>query len=320
MPETNPALSLFYSISSFTRLQELINDGEAEGQYLECKAPSTPRLNDGLKSQLAEAVSGFSNSGGGIIIWGMSTTKHSHSGLDVLTQITPLGNVKTFAQQIDLMIPRLTTPSVSTDKSWNKIIKESTRDTKGVIISYLPPTKGDPVQSTINREFYIRNGDAFNKMPYELLKRMFMGTEAPILVPKFDSRIVSLGNNGEWKIPIIVQNESSAAAKDTEVSIIIENRHVCQDIKADGFRDTSDVNPGKCVYMVRIRRPIHRGLNQLAGKIIVSMAKHRKLTRRILKIRVTIYSDKMRARRWHIKVQLAKKGFSVTKTKDEYLY
>jgi len=110
MPDAS--YDVYKNLSSYKRLEELIGDGETENLYLECKAPSIPRLNKELQVHLAKSVSGFSNTTGGIVIYGISTTKHSHSGLDVLTQMEPLGNVQKFEQQIHRTIPTLSTPPI----------------------------------------------------------------------------------------------------------------------------------------------------------------------------------------------------------------
>lgn len=101
---------LFASLSTYADLKELIDNGEAEGLYLECKAPAEPRLTRDLRAHLAKAISGFSNTAGGVVIWGISTTKHAQSGLDVLTQLAPIGECRRFQQQVEKAIPSLTTP------------------------------------------------------------------------------------------------------------------------------------------------------------------------------------------------------------------
>ncbi|KKL12203.1 hypothetical protein LCGC14_2538090, partial [marine sediment metagenome] len=127
MPDAS--YDVYKNLSSYKRLEELIGDGETENLYLECKAPSIPRLNKELQVHLAKSVSGFSNTTGGIVIYGISTTKHSHSGLDVLTQIEPLGNVQKFEQQIHRTIPTLSTPPILNFHT--KTIKKKASDSKG---------------------------------------------------------------------------------------------------------------------------------------------------------------------------------------------
>src|SRR5205823_9411761 len=227
----------------YGKLQELIDAGEAEGSYLECKSPLAPQLTRDLKAALAQAVSGFANSGGGVMIWGMSTSKHAHSGLDVCTQLAPIGNCKKLAQQIDAAIPATVQPTIQPLAS--KLVYRSKGDTSGVVVTYIPPTPGDPVKSLIDGRFYIRSGDSFVEMPFEVLKRMFTGVASPELAPVFDSRLVTADASGKWQVPIMLANLSSAAAESTTVTVRILNPESCQTIETLSFRDLSNVNPGQ---------------------------------------------------------------------------
>jgi len=311
------AQQIFANLNRHSRIQQLIDDGEAEGVYLECKAPQAPRLSRGLKAQLAEAISGFSNTAGGVIIWGVSTTKHAQSGLDILTQIEPIANCNRFAQQIDRAIPTLTTPPIHTRPS--RVLHKRKTETRGVVVTYIPQTTGDPIQSAVDRRWYLRSGDEFIEMPYQTLQRMFAATSSPDLHPVFHHELVSLGEDEAWKLPIAIENHSGAAAEHVHVSVEIINPSACEKIQAEKFRDVSYLNPGKCIYMVDYQGVIHRGLNELAGTLKVSMRKGKR-PRRILRLIITIYASRMRARQWNVRVQLAKKGFSVRAAELEFLY
>jgi len=313
-----PSLTLFNSLNSFSDIQKLIDSGECEDQYIECKSPEGPQLNRGLKFQLSQAVSGFANSGGGIVIWGVSTYKHKHSGLDILTQIEPIGSVKKFAQEIDLTIPRLIKPSI-VELYQSKILRHKSSDTKGIIITYISATTGDPIQAT-DGKFYLRIKDEFKEMPYETIKRMFSGTASPDLYPIFDKRLIKLEKDDSWNISIILENRSSIVANDTQFSVEIKNFSACDSINSKEFEDRSDLNPGQKVFMVDINKSIHRGMNIQAGCLSIKMKKL-KLPKRTLELGMTVYASKMRARRRLVTIQLAKKkGFSVKSTKDEYVY
>lgn len=114
---TEAAARLFADLASYDVITEMIANGEAEDLYLECKAPTAPQLTRDLQMQLAKAISGFSNSEGGVVIWGVSTTRHAHSGLDVLSQIEPIGQCRQFEQQVVRVFPKLTTPTVTRFKT-----------------------------------------------------------------------------------------------------------------------------------------------------------------------------------------------------------
>ncbi len=147
----DPAKVLFDSLTTYSRVQDLIDAGEAEGQYLECKAPGSPQLTREMRSKLARSASGFGNSGGGVILWGVSTIPHQAPGLDVLTQIEPIGNVKRLAQQIDRELPALTMPRLAVDSS--RILHAAKGDTKGIAATYIPPTPGDQSSQPWTRTF-----------------------------------------------------------------------------------------------------------------------------------------------------------------------
>lgn len=308
------ALQLFESLKNHSRLKELVDSGEAEGLYLECKAPREPRLSRELKPQLATALSGFANTEGGVVIWGVGTTRHSHENLDVLTQIEPVGNCRKFAKQVETVIPRLTTPPITNCK--NKVIVESTKDTRGVVLTYIPRTTGDPVQSSIDQKFYFRNGDEFSVLPYQMIQRLFAATSSPDLYPLIDGLQVSIDEKGLWKIPIVITNNSSAVGEKTDVLVSIENPSSCENTSFEGFRDVSDLNPGQKMFSDSIHDAIHRGLDIRAGNLHVGMRKDE----RVLRLKIRIYANKMRAREWQMAVQLTESGFSVKKTMERFLY
>ncbi len=312
------ALSLFESLSTYDDLQELIDNGETEGLYLECKAPSGPRLNKGLKVELAKSVSGFSNTEGGVIIWGMSTTKHSHSGLDVLTQLEPIGNCKLFEKQVETAIPLLTTPAVFGTKT--KIIKERPKDTKGIVITYISKFGGDPVQSNEDDKFYFRGGDGFHPAPYEMIKRLFASSESPDIRPLPVDELVKLGDDGVWQIPIGITNYSTAIGEHVVVHVTILNPSACELISADwGFSDVSHLNPGKTMYSGHVNSVVYRGMNTVIGNLFVKM-KVDKLPKRALKFKIAVFANKMRAREIELTLRLAKSKFTIEKLDERFLY
>ncbi|MCH8027132.1 MAG: ATP-binding protein [candidate division Zixibacteria bacterium] len=312
-----PALAMFESLNSFKAIQNLIDEGESENQYIECKAPTSPKLGRDTKSQLSRAVSGFANTGGGVIIWGVSTTRHKHSSLDILSQIEAIGSVKKFAQEIDLSIPVLIGPNTLKQRP-SKIIYKKSKDTKGIVITYITPTSGDPVQAN-DGKFYLRIRDEFKEMPFETIKRMFSGSASSDLYPNFDDSIVKLEDDGSWSVPVAIENKSSVAAKEITVSLRIENFSACETVSCSSFYDASDVNPGKKLFIVELKSPIHRGLNQIVGRLSVKMKKKKRM-KRILNLEISLYASNMRARKRYVSIQLAKTGFSVKSTKDEFLY
>jgi hypothetical protein len=252
------------------------------------------------------------------VIWGISTTKHAHSGLDVLTQIEPVANVVALAAAVDRAIPTAGYPTIRSVPS--RIIKRRPTDTRGVVATYIPPTQGDPVQSLVDRQFYLRTVDGFVEMPYDVLRRMFAGSTVPELRPQLYSQLVTrdAGTN-LWRIPIVLENLSSAAATFTYVQVTVINPDACDSINAVSLQDQSSLNPGRTVYGGSHGLPILRGIGQQVGALLVSMKRNPR-PRRILNLEIQLVSVNMRGRRWSFRVHLGTAGFAVRETRSEFLY
>jgi hypothetical protein len=188
-----------------------------------------------------------------------------------------------------------------------------------VVVTHIPPTDGDPVQSTVDRNFYFRHGDQFSEMPYDMLRRMFSATASPDLRPIFDARIVTLNDDQTWSVPILLGNNSSAAARDVRVSINFLNPEATVSINSDVFRDVSYVNPGMRLFMHEPTGPIFRGMNTVVGTFHIAMQRSPRPKRR-LDLAISLYATGMRARRWEMRINLARAGFTVRQINDDFLY
>lgn len=313
-----PARSFFDSLDSWSSLEDLVQNGEPEGQYLEVKAVGEPRLQQGQRGHLSQALSGFANSAGGVLLWGASTTRHAHTGLDVVTQLEPFGNSRSFQKQVDVAIPTLAYPVVEGSES--KTIHPTAGATKGIVITYIPRSQGDPIEALAGAKgFWLRSGAEFVEMPYETLRRLFAATTSPDLTPVFDQRVITKDANGLWTIPIVIRNNSSAVAERYQVSVGIKNFSACEVIQSPDLRDVSIVNPGERLFMQEVPKPLYRGLDQIVGNLQVSMKKGKR-PRRVLTVGISIYANRFRARQWIITLQLAKKGFGIKKITDRFIY
>jgi hypothetical protein len=247
----------------------------------------------------------------------VSTTRHSHSGLDILTQLEPLGAVHAFSRQVDRAIPSLTTPSVTT--SLSKVIVQSPTATRGVVVTYIPQSTGDPVQSNSDERFYFRSGDEFTTLPFSMLKRLFAASDSPDIRPVFHKDIVTLNPDDTWRLPIAIQNDSSAVGEHVTVMVRFDNRDACETLVPTTFRDVSALNPNTSTFLVNLQKVVHRGLSSVTGEFLVKMKVHKR-AKRVLRLTIAVFANKMRAREWSFDVQLAKSGFTVTQTKERFIY
>lgn len=305
--------NLFDSLNTYSEIKRLISEGESEGQYLECKNPiSIQELDRNLKAELAEDVSGFSNTGGGIVIFGVSTTPKQ--GMDVLTQLEPIADIREFIKKLKLIVPLLTEPSIEADI---KEVKEKDSDTRGFATMRIIGTTGDPIRALKDKKFYMRIGDHTQDMPYEIIRRMFLGSVSPDLSLILQKHLIKQDENGIWNIPMVIDNRNTTPAKSVSISVEVLDFLSCQTINAKNFRDQSHINPPKRIFINDINKPIHRGLDVIAGNIHILM----KQRKNKLGLSVCLYAENMRAKRFVIKLHLFSEGkFSIGEISEDFLY
>jgi len=303
---TDPGRAFFDSLESWDRLQQLIDRGETESVFLECKAPESPQLTRDLKAQLAAALSGYSNSLGGVVVWGLGTTRHPASGLDVVTHLVPIGNARMFRQQVDVAVPTLAYPTLT--RVLTKEVHRSPDTGHGIVLAYVPQSTGDPVQSLIDRRFYLRTGEGFVEMPYEVIRRMFTATSSPEVVPLLGGDVVQKVTEGDWQVPILIANRASAIGEHIEVSVEILNPEDFDRVSITGLTDQSGLNPGKRIFMISVGdQPLHRGINRRLGVLGVRPTS----ASATLRLEYDIFAHRMRARGWRFAISETDAGFRI---------
>jgi len=290
------AKTFFDSLQNFSDVNKLLDDGEAEDTYLECKTHRGVKLDQGIRTQLARAISGFSNSDGGVVIYGISTVTNQ-AGLDVLTQIIPIANVKHFQKELINKFSKLSTPSGNFE---TKIIKKRKTDTSGLVILFIPKSIGDPIQSLQDNQFYFRSGDEFIIAPYEIIKRLFAASESPDLTVTINDIKIKY-ENGSFTLPVIVSNSSSAIGEHCVVQVRQVNEAALELASQEGFRDVSDINITK-TFSTSLQDVVHKSLGIQVGILRVKL----KNNKRKLTLRFNVYANKMRARMCIISLMLLK--------------
>ena len=295
------ALSLFDSVKKYSDIERMIQDGESENIYIECKNPQKPSLDKSLTMELSRIVSAFSNTEGGIIIWGVHTERHGTSNIDIFKKIDSIATVNNFKKILDINVPIITTPSIT--KFQNKVIKKKENDSNGVVVTYIPKAN-TPVQSIKDHVFYFRTGEGEIPLPYEVLHRMFVGSQSPEIVPILNPKIATLDQvSKNWRIPILIANESLVVAEHVKIIIEFLTTDRCDFLAPSRpLFDQSVINPGKRIFIANIDGVIHKGLNETAGEITLKM----KDKNRVVKFRMSVLSKHMIPRSWEIMLLFSK--------------
>ncbi|MBR2033771.1 MAG: ATP-binding protein [Alphaproteobacteria bacterium] len=127
------------------------------------------------RKNLAKAISGFGNSEGGVILWGVECSRDLEVG-DVAKAKVKVKNVHRFLSWIENAISGCTIPSHN--KVRNHIVSVD-KNGDGFLATYIPKSDIAPLMTTGNNHIYIRSGSNNVPAPYAVIAGMFGRTPQP---------------------------------------------------------------------------------------------------------------------------------------------
>jgi hypothetical protein len=154
-----------------SEIDRLISLGEQESFYIDFKEVTTNlfdnKLSDSDRKNYAKAISGFSNTSGGLLIWGIKEQD------DKFTK-NKIDNPNNFVKILNNEVSLLTLPSQKEVNSF--AIKDS--NNKGFVITEIPKYYFSPVQiitgiKDIQYRYYIRSGSSFVPANHDLLTGLY---------------------------------------------------------------------------------------------------------------------------------------------------
>ena len=169
---------------------ELIRDREPESMFLEFKGAH--KRGEGLtlhsddNKNLAKGISGFGNSGGGLLIWGIDCrrTLSNESGGEIPVK-TPLSDANGYRTKIEGAISRATMPAHPSVRTM-EIIEPG--GVTGYVIALVPISVQGPLRALQGGDqYYQRYGSAFGAVTHDVLAGLF--GRSPL--PKIGFNIIS---------------------------------------------------------------------------------------------------------------------------------
>lgn len=154
-------------------IDELIQTRKSEELFLEFKCSANngdgKYLNDHDRKHLAKAISGFGNSEGGIIVWGIDCSK-GDDHTDIPKEKVLIKNVARFVSWLEGAVSGCTVPPHGGVQNYPIIIKDCE---DGIAVTYVPKSNYAPHQSLHDDKYYIRAGSSFVPTPHSVLAGMF---------------------------------------------------------------------------------------------------------------------------------------------------
>ncbi|BDI33990.1 hypothetical protein CCAX7_60410 [Capsulimonas corticalis] len=167
-------------------VDELIDEGTQESLILDFKAArenKAPMLEDDRKT-LAEAISGFANSDGGIIVWGVDCRKGPHpDDPDIAQSKKPIGNISRWLSDLNSYTPQVVSPAPIGIEHF--IILEDRSQDSGYAVTYVPKSDGMPHMAIAKKKdqycYFLRSGASFIKMEAYMVADRFGRRPSPQL-------------------------------------------------------------------------------------------------------------------------------------------
>lgn len=166
-------------------IDEFILSQKAEELFLDFKRSdgdgAGSKLNDTDRKHLAKAISGFGNSEGGVIVWGIDCSKNKDNA-DVAHSKYPIQNVKRFVSWLEGAVSGCTVPPHTKAQHHDIVINDNDNDNdnyneKGFVATMIPKSDHAPHQVVVNCKYqyhyYIRAGSNFEHTPHAVLAGMF---------------------------------------------------------------------------------------------------------------------------------------------------
>jgi hypothetical protein len=203
---------------------KLIDEKDSEDLFLEFKTSANNGNGNKLDridlSNYSKAISGFGNSEGGVIVWGVDCSKDKGTGEDCAKSLKEITKVDRFAAFLNDAISKTTIPIHP--KVENYSIKTS--GDSGIVVSYIPKFDMAPIRSIQNDQYYIRTGSNFSRASHDILSAMFGRHPNPNICPGYNVSDAYVNDNRIFlKIELVLINNGKGIAKDVFLNLYTDD-------------------------------------------------------------------------------------------------
>ncbi|MBC8492881.1 MAG: ATP-binding protein [Chloroflexi bacterium] len=162
-------LELFNSID-VAAVQSFVSDRQEETLHLDFKQVSDPGMSRrDTRRNFAVAVSGFANSDGGVVIWGVSA-RADDDGVDCAQELSPIQQLSLYVSKLQ----RYSGDAVSPMADGVIHVKLPLNGDTGFVKSLIPASDSGPHMAKLGEDRYFkRSGSNFVKMEHFDIEDMF---------------------------------------------------------------------------------------------------------------------------------------------------
>lgn len=236
------------------QIRELITTRKSEELFLDFKRSSDNGAGDRLsqtdRNNLSRAISGFGNSEGGLVIWGVDCSPDT-AGADVASEIVPLADAHRFASWLENSVSGATVPPHIGVRSEPIPVGDEPR---GCVATHIPKSNFAPHQTIPRLSYYIRAGSSFVPTPHSVLAGMFGRRPQPFVFNNWG--ITPARSTGELIVcepVLIIRNDGPGIARDIFINLgfLSKGGENCRiEFLPQGDRFSADVAYGVLLSMI----------------------------------------------------------------------
>lgn len=175
-------------------LRQLVDERHQESLSLEFKTKedaTVPELSNNDKKNYGKILSAFSNSSGGLLLWGIKATEDA-DGVDAASDIESILNPRAFESKLTSLAGDLLDP-INDEIEICSVNADSDTISSGCVAIWIPRSERRPHRSRKDHHYYKRSGDSSYRMEHFDLEDMFLSRKSASL--NFSYEIREFGRN-----------------------------------------------------------------------------------------------------------------------------
>ncbi|GCC51921.1 ATP-binding protein [Chryseotalea sanaruensis] len=212
----------YFAAIDENEINRLVKDKQEENIHIEFKTvvhPTIPKEDkEADKRNYSKCLSGFANSSGGLVIWGIHAEKDSDK-IDCAKKTSPIRELSLFLNKLNTLEGQATTPKIKGVKHKKIDIGNDT----GFVVTFIPESETGPHMANFaDKYYYKRNGDSFFRAEHYDIVDMFSRKSKPKLdlkIGKIDSHTWSGDKLLRYEILFSIINNGNGIAKHPYVAL-----------------------------------------------------------------------------------------------------
>jgi Schlafen, AlbA_2 len=276
---------------NLAEIDDYLKRGQEEHLQLDFKTIKSASLSSADdRRTLAKSISGFANSAGGIIVWGI-VARQNDQGIDCAVSASEIKQLKLLLSRLNEFTGQATSPIVDGVRS--KLIERT--DDCGFATTLVPESQSGPHMAKLTEDrYYKRSGASFYKMEHFDLEDMFGRRQKPNLQLMLE---VARSEDKVFEITVRLINSGRAVARHSGLLLRLDNA----EIKESGqFENLSAINAGRPVLQYTND---HGVIHPNAIRLNVGTVNVQRLDdAKPISLHATIYCEDMRAAEHRIEV------------------